>query len=138
MTIDELKLGQSATSIRTVTQSDIDRFADVSGDRNPVHLDPGYAANTPFQGVIAHGMLSASFISAIIGNTLPGKGSIYLGQSLRFLAPVRPGDEVKTIVSISSITPEKRRVICSTSCYVGQTKVIDGEATILVASGQQA
>ncbi len=132
MNINELSIGQSAETSKIITQQDIKMFATVSGDHNPVHLDAAFAAATPFKGVIAHGMLSASFISAILGTTLPGKGTIYLGQNLKFLSPVRPGDTVKTVVTVKEIHAEKRRVICQTACYVGETKVIDGEATLLV------
>lgn len=131
MYIDELSVGQSAQSERVVTQADIVAFADVSGDRNPVHLDPDFAATTPFKGLIAHGMLSASFISALVATQLPGQGTIYLGQSLKFLAPVKPGDCVRTIATIKEINLAKRRVICHTACYVGDKQVIDGEANLM-------
>lgn len=134
MYIEELSLGQSAESTTTVTQADIVKFADVSGDHNPVHLDDAFAAGTAFKGVIAHGMLSASFISAILGTQLPGEGTIYLGQNLKFLVPVRPGDQVRTVVTVKEIVAEKRRVICQTACYVGATLVIDGEATLMAPS----
>ena len=134
MYIEDITVGMSAEIRKTVTQGDIQAFADVSGDHNPVHLDPEFAATTPFKGVIAHGMLSASFLSAIFGTQLPGPGTIYLGQSLRFLAPVRPGDEVRTVATVTELMPEKRRVICKTTCYVGEAVVIDGEATLMVPS----
>lgn len=134
MYIEELSLGQSAESTKTVTQADIVKFADVSGDHNPVHLDEAFAAGTAFKGVIAHGMLSASFISATLGTQLPGEGTIYLGQNLKFLVPVRPGDQVRTVVTVKEIVAEKRRVICQTACYVGETLVIDGEATLMAPS----
>jgi 3-hydroxybutyryl-CoA dehydratase len=132
MFIDQLSVGQSAETLKTVTQDDITGFARISGDHNPVHLDAAFAAATPFKGVIAHGMLSASFISAILGTTLPGEGTIYLGQTLKFLAPVRPGETVRTVVTVKDIVAAKRRVVCTTACYVGDTQVIDGEATLLV------
>lgn len=132
MRIDELSVGQQAELLKVITQQDIQIFADVSGDHNPVHFDVSYAEKTPFKGVIAHGMLSATFISAIVGTIMPGKGTIYLGQNLKFLAPVRIGDQVRTVVTVKELIKEKRRVICETSCYVGETKVIDGEATLLV------
>jgi 3-hydroxybutyryl-CoA dehydratase len=138
MSIEQLSIGQSAQSEKTVTQEDIIAFAGVSGDHNPVHLDAAFAATTPFKGIIAHGMLSASFISAILGTTLPGEGTIYMGQNLKFLAPVRPGDTVRTVVTIKEIVAEKRRVICQTACYVGDTMVIDGEATLLVPAQRKA
>ena len=134
MYFDELSIGQTASSENTVTQAVIDAFAAVSTDQNPVHVDPAFAAGTPFGGTIAHGMLSVSYISALLGNSLPGPGTIYLGQTVRFLAPVRPGDTVRTVVTIRDIHPEKRKVICETACYVGDKKVIDGEATLLAAA----
>lgn len=138
MSIEQLSVGQSAQSEKTVTQADIVAFADISGDHNPVHLDAAFATTTPFKGIIAHGMLSASFISAILGTELPGEGTIYLGQNLKFLAPVRPGDTVRTVVTVKEIVAEKRRVICQTACYVGDTMVIDGEATLLVPAARKA
>jgi 3-hydroxybutyryl-CoA dehydratase len=135
MFIEDLSIGQSAETNNTITQKDIEMFADLSGDHNPVHLDEAYAAGTPFKGIIAHGMLSASFISAIFGTTLPGEGTIYMGQTLKFLAPVRPGDTVRTVVTVKEIIAEKRRVICQTACYVGATQVIDGEAMLQVPAG---
>ena len=132
MFIEELTIGQTAESLNTVTQAEIQAFAAVSGDHNPVHLDPAFAATTPFKGVIAHGMLSAAYISAIVGTEMPGKGTNYMGQNLKFLAPVRPGDQVRTVVTVKEIVAEKRRVICQTACYVGDTMVIDGEATLMV------
>lgn len=132
MYLDELAIGLCAEIVRHITHDDISTFADVSGDRNPVHLDHDYARQTAFGGIIAHGMLSASFISSILGTQLPGEGTIYLGQSLRFLAPVRPGDAVRTVVTVKEIVHAKRRVICSTHCFVGEVQVIDGEATVMV------
>ena len=135
MYFEELNIGQSAESSRTVTQEDIVAFAALSGDRNAVHLDPDFAAKTPFKGVIAHGMLSASYISAILGTRLPGEGTIYLGQNLSFLAPVRPGDVVVTTVTIKE-TREKGRsrgeVVCQTTAKVGDVTVLTGEATVMV------
>jgi 3-hydroxybutyryl-CoA dehydratase len=135
MFFEELNVGQSAETIRVVTQADIAAFAEVSGDRNAVHLNPDYAAKSSFKGVVAHGMLSASFISSVLGTKLPGEGTIYVSQSLRFLAPVRPGDSVVTRVTVKEIkpTPKSRgEVICLTTSLVGDVTVIDGEATVLV------
>ena len=132
MFIEELTLGQSAETTKTINQKDIEMFAEVSGDHNPVHLDADFAAATAFKGIIAHGMLSASFISAILGTTMPGKGTIYMGQNLKFLAPVRPGDVVRTVCTVKEIVLEKKRVICTTHCFVGETQVIEGEATLMV------
>src|SRR5271170_4522447 len=92
--LEDLSVGQSAARTRTVTEADIVAFAAVTGDENPVHMDEAYAAATPFKGRIAHGMLSAGYISAVLGVDLPGPGAIYLSQSLRFRRPVRIGDEV--------------------------------------------
>ncbi|HZN27693.1 MAG TPA: MaoC family dehydratase [Burkholderiales bacterium] len=135
MYFEELAVGQSAETVRVVTQADIVAFAEVSGDRNAVHLSPEYASKTTFKGVVAHGMLSASFISGVLGTKLPGEGTIYIGQSLRFLAPVRPGDAVVTRVTVKEIraTAKSRgEVICLTTSRVGDVIVIDGEATVLV------
>jgi 3-hydroxybutyryl-CoA dehydratase len=130
--IDALKPGMSATYERTVTVADIEAFAAVSGDHNPVHLDDAYAKTTMFKGRIAHGMLGASFISTAIASQLPGPGSVYLAQSLSFKAPVRPGDKVETIITVAEVIADKKRVILKTQCRVGETLVIDGEATVMV------
>jgi 3-hydroxybutyryl-CoA dehydratase len=130
--IDALKPGMSATYERTVTIADIEAFAAVSGDHNPVHLDEAYAKTTMFKGRIAHGMLGASFISTAIASKLPGPGSIYLAQSVSFKAPVRPGDKVETVITVSEVIADKKRVVLKTQCRVGATVVIDGEATVLV------
>jgi 3-hydroxybutyryl-CoA dehydratase len=135
MYLEDLAVGQRAETIRLVTQQDIEAFAEVSGDRNAVHLDADYAARTSFKGRVAHGMLSASFISGVLGTKLPGGGTIYVSQSLRFLAPVRPGDSVTTCVTIKEIRPTGRsrgEVVCSTTAHVGDVTVIEGEATVLV------
>jgi 3-hydroxybutyryl-CoA dehydratase len=132
MFIEDLLIGQSAETSHTITQKDIEKFADLSGDHNPVHLDAAFAAGTQFKGIIAHGMLSASFISGILGTNLPGSGAIIMGMTLKFLAPVRPSDTVRTVVTVREILAEKRRVICQTACYVGATRVIDGEAMLQV------
>jgi 3-hydroxybutyryl-CoA dehydratase len=132
--IDALKPGMSATYERTVTVADIDAFAAVSGDHNPVHLDDAYAKTTMFKGRIAHGMLGASFISTAIASKLPGPGSVYLAQSLSFKAPVRPGDKVETVITVAEVIAEKKRVVLKTQCRVGATVVIDGEATVMVTS----
>lgn len=132
MRIDEIKVGMSAQRRNVVTREHIAAFADVSGDRNPVHLDDAFAATTRFKGVIAHGMLSAGFISALLGNDLPGLGTVYMGQSLSFRLPVRPGDEVVTTATVKEIIPEKRRVVLTTVCTVGDKVVLDGEALVMI------
>jgi 3-hydroxybutyryl-CoA dehydratase len=113
---------------------DIELFAEVSTDRNPVHLDEEYAQDTIFSGRIAHGMLTASLISAVIGEQLPGHGSVYLKQSLAFLAPVRPGDAVEAVVSVSAIDHSRRRVTLDCACSVGDKVVLKGEALVLAPS----
>ena len=130
--IDTLEVGTSESLAKTITDADIVLFAGISCDTNPVHVDDEYAAGTRFGGRIAHGMLSASLISAAIANKLPGPGTIYLGQSLRFLAPVRPGDTVKATVTVKEINSEKRRATLATVCTVEGVAVIEGEAQVLV------
>lgn len=129
--LDELSVGQSAQMVRTVTEDDIVLFAQVSGDNNPVHLDEAFAAQTPFKTRIAHGMLSAAYISAVIGTQLPGPGTIYMQQALRFKRPVKIGDEVTTIATINEIDPIKGRVSIDTVCLVGGKPVIEGEALVM-------
>ena len=128
--IDDLQVGQSYTMGKTVTDADIVMFAGVSTDTNAVHLNEEFAKTLPFGGRIAHGMLSASFISAVLGAHLPGPGTIYLGQTLKFTAPVRINDTVNTTVTVKEIIKEKKRVILETVCKVGDTIVITGEATV--------
>ena len=131
-TIAELSVGMSAEMAHMVTQDDIAGFAQVTGDDNPVHLDEAYAAATPFKGRIAHGMLSAGFISAVLGTRLPGPGCIYMSQSLTFRAPVRPGDTVVTRVTVKEVIADKRRAKLDTVCSVGDKVVLDGEALVMV------
>jgi 3-hydroxybutyryl-CoA dehydratase len=128
---EDLSVGQSAELTRTVDEAAIQGFADVSGDHNPVHLDEEFAATTPFKTRIAHGMLSAAYISALIAGKLPGPGAIYLGQSLSFKRPVKIGDEVTVTATITALDPEKARVTLSTVCTVGGKTVLDGEALIM-------
>ena len=128
---EDLSIGQSAELTYTVTDETIRGFAQVSGDDNPVHLDQAYAETTQFGGRIAHGMLSASFISAVIGTRLPGYGSIYLGQSLRFRRPVKIGDEVTARATVTGLEPEKGRVTLETVCLVAGKPVLEGEALVM-------
>lgn len=130
--LDEISVGQKAEFSKTVSEADIQGYADVSGDTNPVHLDEEFAKTTIFKSRIAHGMLSAGFISAILGTKLPGPGCIYLSQSLKFLAPVKIGDKVTARATVTDIVPEKKRVTLKTDCFIGDTKVIDGEAVVMV------
>lgn len=132
MRFEELTVGQSAEYSKTVTDADVMAFAGVTGDFNPVHVDAEAAARTRFGGRIAHGMLGGGLISAAIANLLPGPGSIYLAQSLRFTAPVRLDDTVTVTIEVIELLP-KKRVRLSTKCrnQNGET-VIDGEATVLM------
>ena len=135
--IEDLRPGLSATFSRTITEADIVLFAGVSGDNNAVHLNEEFARSTPFGGRIAHGMLSASVISAAIANRLPGPGTIYLGQQLKFRAPVRPGDTVHATVEVVSVDLERARAVLSTTCRVRDKVVIDGEASVMTTSSRQ-
>lgn len=132
--IEDLEIGMTRGLTKLITDRDIELFAEVSTDRNPVHLDDNYARDTIFEGRIAHGMLTAGLISAVIGEQLPGHGTVYLGQSLRFMAPVRPGDIVEAVVSVTAIDHAKRRVTLETHCSVGKTVVLKGEALVLAPS----
>jgi 3-hydroxybutyryl-CoA dehydratase len=134
--IEDLEIGMTRHLTKTVTDRDIALFAEVSTDHNPVHLDDSYARDTIFEGRIAHGMLTAGLISAVIGEQLPGHGTVYLGQSLRFLAPVRPGDTVRAEVTVTAIDHAKRRVTLETHCAVGKTIVLKGEALVLAPSAK--
>ena len=135
--IEDLSVGMSAEIAKTITDADIVLFAGVSTDVNAVHMDEDFAKTTMFGGRIAHGMLSASLISAVLGNRLPGPGTIYMSQSLRFRAPVRPGDTVHAKVTVKEVVAEKCRVVVDTVCTVGDKVVIDGEATLMTTSRQK-
>ncbi len=128
---EDLSIGQSVDLTRVVGESDIAAFAAVSGDDNPVHLDAAFAATTPFKERIAHGMLTASYISALIGTRLPGPGAIYVSQTLSFKRPVRIGDEVTARVEISALDPVKGRVTFACACSVGGKPVLEGEAVVI-------
>ncbi len=126
-------VGDAATLTRVVTDADIAHFADATGDRNPVHLDDAYAAGTRFGGRIAHGMLTAGLVSAAIANELPGAGSVYRSQSLRFRRPVRPGDAVTVRVEVLDVNAGSRRVRLATACTNQDGEVVlDGEAEVVV------
>ena len=130
--LEDLQPGMTASYARTVTEADVILFAGVSGDQNPVHLNQEFAEGTRFKGRIAHGMLTASFISTVLGNKLPGPGCIYVSQNLKFRAPVRCGDTVAATATIADIVLEKKRVIMQTVCRVGDVTVIEGEAVLMV------
>ncbi len=130
--IEDLSVGMTAALERTVSQRDVTRFAEVTGDSNPLHFDAGFAATTVFGAPIAHGILSAGYISAVIGTRLPGPGTIYLSQNLRFRAPVRIGDTVTARVTVAAVDRARRRVRLETVCRVGGEVVLDGEALVVV------
>ena len=137
-TIDQLNIGEKANLIKQITESDILRFSEISGDKNPIHIDEEYASKTRFKGRIAHGMLTASLISAVIGTRLPGPGNIYMSQSLEFKAPVKPGDVIQAEVEVTERIPEKNRVRLKTLCRnQNGTVVIDGEAVVLPRVNQR-
>jgi 3-hydroxybutyryl-CoA dehydratase len=134
--IEEMSVGMERSLRKVVSDRDIELFAEISTDRNPVHLDEAYAQDTIFQGRIAHGMLTAGLISAVIGEQLPGHGTVYLGQNLKFMAPVRPGDMVEAVVRVMGIDHARRRVTLETFCRVGDTVVLKGEALVLAPSSK--
>lgn len=135
--IEDLKLGMKAELLHEMTEGMGEEFADVTGDRNPLHFDEEYAKGTIFKGRIAHGMISAGFFSTLFGMVMPGQGSVYLKQNLKFTAPVHYGDVVKAVVEVVEIQMEKSRVLFSTKCLVGDQLVIDGDALIMVPSRPQ-
>ena len=130
----KFKVGDTAETTRTIEQADVEAFAAVTGDRNPVHLDDAFAQQTRFGRRIAHGMLTASLISSVLANQLPGEGSVYLGQTLQFVAPVFPGDEVTARVTVTEVRENRPIMKLETTCVNqrGET-VIRGEATVLVS-----
>jgi len=131
-TIDEIKIGDAAEFAKTVTESDIYTYAGLSGDFNPAHVNEAYAKNTFFETRIAHGMLSAGFISAILGTQLPGPGAIYLKQELKFMAPVKIGDTITAKAEVIEINQEKNRIKLKTTCSNQNNElVIDGEAVVM-------
>jgi len=129
--VEDLKPGMSESFTKTVTEADIQAFGEVSGDMNPAHFDEAYAATTPFKTRIAHGMLSASYISTILGMKMPGPGTIFMSLTVRFKAPVRIGETVVTTCTVRETVPEKRRVMFDCVCRVGDTVVVEGEAMVM-------
>jgi 3-hydroxybutyryl-CoA dehydratase len=129
---EDLSEGMEASFAKTVTEADVVLFAGITGDLNPVHINEEYAAGTPFEGRIVHGMLSASFISTLLGVKLPGPGTIYLSQQVRFRAPVRIGDTVTARVRVTALREDKAMVTLATDCLVGGKEVVTGEALVMV------
>ena len=132
--IEDIEIGMVRSLRKVVTDRDIALFAEISTDKNPIHLDENYAQNTIFGGRVAHDMLTAGLISAVIGEQLPGHGTVYLGQNLKFLAPVRPGDMVLAEVEVTDIDHSRRRVTMNTRCIVEDKVVLTGDATVLAPS----
>ncbi len=135
---DDLAEGMSEVFSKTITEADLLMFAGVSGDTNPIHLDQDFASRTMFEGRIAHGMLTAALVSTVLGTKLPGPGAVYVNQSLRFLAPVRIGDTVIARAAVKDLNGERKRVTLDTTCQVGDIKVLDGEATLMVPRRHEA
>ena len=135
--IEDISVGMTAVFAKTITEADIVLFSGVTGDMNPVHVNQDFAQDTMFKGRIAHGMLTSSLISTVLGMKLPGPGCIYMKQDLRFLAPVRAGDTVQARVTVTEIIPEKRRIVCKTTASVGEVMVVDGEALMMVRSREE-
>ena len=129
--IEDLKPGMSESYTHTVTERDIQLFGEVSGDVNPVHFDEEFAKTTPFKGRIAHGVLTASYISTILGMKMPGPGTIFMALNTRFKAPVRIGDTATATCTVRETVPEKRRVIFDCVVKVGDTVVVEGDATVM-------
>lgn len=131
-TINELNLGDKAYFQKTITETDVYMYAGITGDLNPAHINEEYAKDTMFKGRIAHGMLTAGLISAVLGMQLPGPGTIYLKQDLKFTAPVRIGDTIKAEVEVSEMIVEKNRIKLRTTCTNQNGDVVlDGEATVM-------
>jgi len=130
-TINDLEVGMSATMAKTVTEADVVLFAGVTGDFNPAHIDDEYAKASIFKARIAHGMLSAGFISATLAMKLPGPGSIYMSQNMKFKAPVKIGDTVRTTVTISDVNVKRKIVKLDTVCSVGDTEVVVGDCVMM-------
>lgn len=132
---EDLALGMEASRLQTVSEADIAAYAEVSGDRNPVHVDAEYAAKTIFKERVSHGMLTAGYISAVFGMELPGPGAIYVSQTLNFRRPVKIGDEITTRVMVQELWPAKQRARFECICMNGGGKVVlEGEAILLVPS----
>lgn len=130
--IDEITIGMSASYSQTITDADVKQFAGLSGDHNPVHIDEEYAENSRYKKRIAHGLISASFFSAIFGTKLPGKGCVYVSQNLNFKRPVYLGDTVRAVVTVRNVDIAKKRVFFDTKCIVKNKAVLNGTAEIFI------
>lgn len=136
--IEDLKPGMSESFSKTVTERDVELFGEVSGDTNPVHFDEEFAKNTIFKGRIAHGVLSASYISTVLGMKMPGPGTIFMSLTTRFKAPVRIGETVTATCTVREVVPEKRRVLFDCVCKVKDVTVVDGEALVMAPARPKA
>ncbi len=132
--LEDLEPGMYGSYTRTVTEADLVLFAGLSGDNNPVHINEEFASSTFAKGRIAHGMFLGGLISCVLGTRMPGPGAIYLGQDIRFRAPVRVGDTVRAVATVREIDPERRRVTLETTCHVRKREVVTGEAEVLIGS----
>ncbi|MEC8265342.1 MAG: MaoC family dehydratase [Pseudomonadota bacterium] len=135
--IEDLEIGQKATLSKKITEDDINQFSQITGDDNPVHVNEDFAKQTIFKKRIAHGFLSASLISTVIATKLPGPGSIYISQSLKFLAPVFIDEEINVNIVVLEINREKKRVKLLTECFKSEKRILTGEAEILVNSKRE-
>ncbi len=135
--LDAIEVGQKASVERTFDEAAVHAFAELSGDLNPVHLDAAFAARTRFGKPIVHGLLTASLISTVVGTRLPGQGSIYVSQTLRFRAPVFVGDTVRAEAEVKEVHRERRRVVLDTRCFVGDRLVISGEAVMWIPPAEE-
>ncbi len=131
---EDMHVGMTEQIEKVLGNDEVQTFADLTGDNNPIHLNEEYAATTMFKGRIAHGMLTASLISNILGTKLPGTGAIYLSQSVRFRAPVMVGDTVVVSATVSDMNEKRKIVTLSCQCKVGDVLVLDGEAKVMVSS----
>ncbi len=131
---EDLQIGMEASLVQTVNAEGIEAFAQISGDVNPIHLDDTYAKETPFQRRIAHGMLSASYLSAVFGTKLPGPGCVYISQTLNFKAPVYIGDHVTATVQVADLIEHRKRAIFTCTCLVGEKVVLEGQAVLMIPS----
>ena len=138
LVFEDLAIGQSASLMRTVMVGDVDLFAEVSGDTNPIHLCDRFAADTRYGQRIAHGMFTASLVSALLGTRLPGPGAVYLSQSVQFLAPVKIGDVVTARVEIVELVEARRRARLFCECVADGRAVLEGEAWVAVPSRERA
>jgi 3-hydroxybutyryl-CoA dehydratase len=135
-TFADLAVGMTVSVVHTVTEQDIIDFARISGDYNPLHMDEEYARQTPFGGRIAHGALTASYISAILGNDLPGPGAVFTDLNLKFKRPVRIGDTVTAIAEVTEMVERGYRITLAVKCVVNDKPVVSGEAKVMVPSGK--